>query len=464
MVQKSKQNLSPWLHYSACDRPVKKLSEDEQVEVAITGAGIAGVASAYFLLKHTSIPRIALVEARRVAHGASGHNGGFLATYFERSFRDLVSEFGLDMASSGQRDMDSAWDLLDQMIADTHINVPVQKFTGYTAIQTKEQIFAFLEDNRLRTQGGLPTEPMLISDTQSWLDQIPKKYQPFYTLASHADILALLQSKDDSYIGLLQTPKGTANSAMLCEQLVCWMLERYPERFQLYEETKIDELVLKQDFAVLATDGGQKITAGKIVLCTNGFENFKIVNENGPEIDSKFHHLVRGIVGYMAGYIEDRLVPAGETSFLPKGMTNPRRDIFSEEAYFYLTKRPMQIDNQSSTLVCLGGPETLLEDTANYDHQEPYPDFALHQFNNFLQKTYQLKVHDRLHYRFLWHGLMGFTPNGVRLIGPEPRNPILLYNLGCNGVGLLPSIFGGRKIASFLAGEKLAPSMFDPQQ
>jgi glycine/D-amino acid oxidase-like deaminating enzyme len=57
---------------------------------------------------------------------------------------------------------------------------------------------------------------------------------------------------------------------------------------------------------------------------------------------------------------------------------------------------------------------------------------------------------------------MGFTPNGIRLVGPEPLNPVLLYNLGCNGVGLMPSIFGGRKIARFLAGEVLPPSMFDP--
>jgi glycine/D-amino acid oxidase-like deaminating enzyme len=59
---------------------------------------------------------------------------------------------------------------------------------------------------------------------------------------------------------------------------------------------------------------------------------------------------------------------------------------------------------------------------------------------------------------------MGFTPNGVRLIGPEPYNPILYYNLGCNGVGLLPSIYGARKIARFIVGEKLKPSIFDPKR
>jgi glycine/D-amino acid oxidase-like deaminating enzyme len=56
---------------------------------------------------------------------------------------------------------------------------------------------------------------------------------------------------------------------------------------------------------------------------------------------------------------------------------------------------------------------------------------------------------------------MGYTTNGMRAIGPEPLNPVLMYNLGCNGVGILPSIYGGRKIAEFLNGEVEERSMFD---
>ena len=63
---------------------------------------------------------------------------------------------------------------------------------------------------------------------------------------------------------------------------------------------------------------------------------------------------------------------------------------------------------------------------------------------------------------FAWHGLMGYTRTGVRCIGTEPRNPALLYNLGCNGVGILPSIHGAKRIAQILAGKKLPASIFDP--
>jgi glycine/D-amino acid oxidase-like deaminating enzyme len=53
--------------------------------------------------------------------------------------------------------------------------------------------------------------------------------------------------------------------------------------------------------------------------------------------------------------------------------------------------------------------------------------------------------------------------SGIRVIGPHPRHPGLLYNLGCNGVGFLPSIFGGHRVSQALAGEPLAPSIFDPR-
>ncbi len=57
---------------------------------------------------------------------------------------------------------------------------------------------------------------------------------------------------------------------------------------------------------------------------------------------------------------------------------------------------------------------------------------------------------------------MGYTPSGMRCIGPEPINPVLMYNLGCNGVGLLSSIYGGFRISKFLNKKKLEKSIFDP--
>jgi hypothetical protein len=45
----------------------------------------------------------------------------------------------------------------------------------------------------------------------------------------------------------------------------------------------------------------------------------------------------------------------------------------------------------------------------------------------------------------------------------RPADIVTLYNLGCNGVGFLPSIYGGHRIARLLAGKWVPPSVFDPR-
>ncbi|MCX8513763.1 MAG: hypothetical protein ORN26_01900 [Candidatus Pacebacteria bacterium] len=47
------------------------------------------------------------------------------------------------------------------------------------------------------------------------------------------------------------------------------------------------------------------------------------------------------------------------------------------------------------------------------------------------------------------------------MIGKDPKNEHLMYNLGCNGVGIMPSIYGGKKISQILNHEELPPSIFD---
>lgn len=61
--------------------------------------------------------------------------------------------------------------------------------------------------------------------------------------------------------------------------------------------------------------------------------------------------------------------------------------------------------------------------------------------DEYIRKTYA-PAPTEIHYAYRRHGLMGYTKNTLRLIGPDPFNTVLMYNLGCNGVGILPSIHG----------------------
>src|SRR5687767_9171150 len=104
------KNNSPWIHQLDHSREQKRLGEDAVTDVAIVGAGIAGVSTAFYLLKHTD-KQVLLLEGYKLAHGATGHNAGQMVTYFERPFKEIVAEFGLEEAIEGQKSIDGAWEL-----------------------------------------------------------------------------------------------------------------------------------------------------------------------------------------------------------------------------------------------------------------------------------------------------------------------------------------------------------------
>ncbi len=237
--------------------------------------------------------------------------------------------------------------------------------------------------------------------------------------------------------------------------MILYLLQKYPERFSLYEHTPVHKIILHHDYAVLDADT-HTVTTDKVVLCTNGFKGIHILNKNGLDIDAKYHHLLNGKIGYMSGYLEKMNKQPIAISYF----TDPIPSI--DNSYYYLTRRPYEYERGvEHNLISVGGPDVNLENTSPYSHEDDYPDEVGEEIDEFVRKIYDTEPNKKIDYIFTWHGLMGYTKNMVRFIGPEPKNPTLLYNLGCNGVGILPSIYGGKKIARHIGGEHVEKSIFD---
>lgn len=449
-------NKSPWLTQLQFNRSLQRLVGDRQSEIVIIGAGIAGISSAYFLLERTN-KSVIILEADKIAHGATGHNAGQVTSYFERHFVELVEDFGLEKASAGQAAVEGAWLLLEEMIQQAHLTVPLHQFTGYAGFSTLGQIMFRLEEESLRVQSGLKAHEILIKNDPVLLLRIPDEFTHLYKVVNHSDILGLLETDDPSYIGLKASRKGCLNSALLCEQLVEYMEQKYGDRFSVFEHTPVLTAHLKLTEVVLETKQGT-VTGEHVVLCTNGFENIELKNEVGVDINGRFHEHLEGTIGYMAGYIDTESQPPIAISYFEP------QHVSRLDPYMYLTRRPHEgLTPKARNLLCLGGPEISLEHKSFYSrHKHPYPEEAIESARDFLKRTYR-NYSEKTEFDFMWHGLMGYTRNGVRLIGFEPCNERLLYNLGCNGVGILPSIYGGFRISQLLRGEKVEPSIFDVQ-
>ena len=448
-------NFSPWIHQLDKTRETKTLEADIETGVVVVGAGIAGVATAFFLLKHTD-KRVVVVEADKMAHGATGHNAGYMATYFERPFREIVEVFGLEMACQGQRDVDSAWELAEAMYTEAGLDIPYSRFTSYAGLSTKEQVLGHLENDFLRRKGGLQTRAIEIWEGADYLPEIPDKYHQLFILTTREDIALKLETFDPQYTAVLATQKGVMNSALFSQEVVSYLLEKHKDRFSLYEHTRVAKVVLKED-SVLLDAYKHTVKAEQVVLCTNGFENFDIINPRGLSINTRFHHNINTVIAFMAGYLEPHTGIPAALSYFPKkdpGLTdNPG------EGYFYVSRRSYEYEKeQKHNLVCIGGPDFALENRAKYDREREYSDKAKEQITDFVKNTYDKK---NLDFTFLWHGVMGYTQNLLRMVGPDPNHSHLYYNLGCNGLGLLPSIFGGERVAKQIKGEKFEKSIFD---
>lgn len=144
-----RENKSPWLLKLNKDRKPVKLNKDLDTDIAIVGAGIAGISTAFFILKYTN-KNVVILDKSRLAYGATGHNAGQVVSYFERGFASLVSEFGLELAKEGQKAIEDAWELLDEMYTDASLDINFNRFLGHLGLISNEQLIIHLNNNLLR--------------------------------------------------------------------------------------------------------------------------------------------------------------------------------------------------------------------------------------------------------------------------------------------------------------------------
>ena len=448
---------SPWIAQLDADGPRRPLTGDLTTDVVVVGAGIAGVATSFFTLRGTDL-RVVLVERDRVARGATGRNAGQLTTYFERPLIDIAAEFGETQALEAQAAFDGAHDLLYLMAAEAGATVRVERFVGHMGMFTLNQLLVHLRNNLLRRRGGLPNEACVVSEAAEFLGDIPDEFDGLYDVVPQARVRELLGTDDDTYCAVLSDRKGCANSGALSQQVLAHLEAAYPERFHYVDSTRVERIVVGDgDARARAHALGHTVDARHVVMCTNGFVDHVVEDTSGRVVHLAQAQRVAGIVGYMAAFAEAEVRTPAAMSYIRNTSIGS-----GETPYVYVTRRTYDRPEGTVTLTCMGGPEKDLEGPT-YDPSMPVPGHVLDTMDDEILPFAQPARPHGLPFDFQWHGLMGYSEGLVRVVGAHPHHPALLYNVGCNGVGFLPSIFGGERISRILAGDPLRPSVFDPR-
>jgi gamma-glutamylputrescine oxidase len=83
-------------HTASSDSPFPQLTQSEEADVCIVGAGLAGLTAALVLARAGK--QVVLLEAERIAWGASGRNGGVVSPGYSTGFKQIAARAGYDNA------------------------------------------------------------------------------------------------------------------------------------------------------------------------------------------------------------------------------------------------------------------------------------------------------------------------------------------------------------------------------
>ena len=343
-------NHSPWIAQIDQEIDYPPLSKNSKTDIIVIGAGIAGVSTAYHILTQTDLS-VSLVEAKKIARGASGHNAGQVVLYFEKPFQEIAQQYGLEMAIDGQKSLFRGFEILEEIAQKIGMSDQLEVCEGYMGVRSLEQLTRHLENKYLRDVGGAQFDAIFVDQHWSSINDLPEKFSDMVTVVPQEFIREKLETHEYFPV-MLTSRKACVNSALFCQTALQYLLQNYSQRLQVYEHSPVEEIRLFPDRANEVLVGDFRIEGSDIVLCTNGFEHFHIVdlyNSNSRERDTAFHKNVHGLVGYMAGFFAPHK-KASAISYYPEALPKD----WESEQYFYVTRRTIVQDGAKKSLVCVG--------------------------------------------------------------------------------------------------------------
>ena len=351
---------SPWQH------PI-----EARADIVIVGGGIIGAATAFWLGRLAPERRALLLEARHMAHGASGRNAGFLLLGTHSDYASAVDTYGRDRA---QR----IW----QFTRETYRHILDDVDNGQIGLETRGSVIAAgtaEEAERLRRSHHLLGEDGVESH---WLE------------SADAENETGLRGMH----GALIVPEGGAiDPVRLVRQLVVASGTR------VREGVAVGTIERAGEGTRLRLRAGGSLVADRVLLAPG---------PRLPELVPELADVVRPIRAQMLA-----------TASLPRLLSRP---VYSHEGYFYLRQR-------EDGRLFLGG--------ARHLHRAEEVGFV-----DATTKALQADLERYLHQHVpgaqgaaierRWSGIMGFSPNGLPILGDVPGVPGALYATGFTGHGM----------------------------
>ena len=153
---------SYWLTEPA--EPVARAAGNGRADVVVIGAGVTGCSCALTLAQGGL--RVRVHEARRVAEGASGRNGGFAMHGLAISYRTARERFGRDTATALWRFTERNLDRMEELAGDAFRRV------GSIQLAVDEEVEAVRAEFEALSEDGIAVE---------WVDKLAPPLDALYS-------------------------------------------------------------------------------------------------------------------------------------------------------------------------------------------------------------------------------------------------------------------------------------------
>jgi glycine/D-amino acid oxidase-like deaminating enzyme len=389
-----------------------KEAYNKKVDIVVVGAGISGASVCYHLSEIDPTKRVMLMDARGIAGGATGRNGGLLWPSMPDRWTSLVSRFGTEttqkLLAFSMDNVNCIKDFVSRIPHDAENHPRLTRFPA-GAIHLMESI----EDLRL------------------WENEIKQMKETGGCLDMDVWDKALLEQKlktTKEYQGAIHDREAySIRPGALVYHLVKTAHQNFEKSsgqlyFLQHHVTKVDKL--SNGFSISTKQG--HVEANQIVYCTNAYANELI-----PEA---------------------KITPIRNQVIITKPLKNIPFDfaITCNSGYEYLSPRE---DNR----IVLGGMRYLAPnaDVNNSDDASLHPKVS-QGLRNYLQTRFpgleDVEVDEE------WAGIMGWTSDRLALVGPIPNRSNEFICAGFSGHGMPRAHLCARQVAKLLLHQSLDPS------
>lgn len=232
--------------YSGIGELIKNSDLPRDIETVVIGGGLAGLSCAIELAQNGH--EVLVLEAKAIGCGASGRSGGQLWPGYEKSYSEMVEEYGADIALS-------AWKLTHEALRKVHQRAALREdYCEFRkgvllASKTKNQAEWVESEAKIMSQAGLDFVRFLSGD------EIRNSY---VNTQYYLNGMVFEGTEDGAQYGHLNPLKYVQSLAMLAVQSGAKLIEHNPVTgFELRDDGRY----------VLSTPKGE-VTAKNVVMAT----------------------------------------------------------------------------------------------------------------------------------------------------------------------------------------------------